>query len=73
MVEPDEEKFSGFIFKIHANLDPRHRDRIAFMRICSGEYRKGIRVQHVRLGKEMKIPEAITFLAADRQHAECEE
>ena len=51
-------------------MDPAHRDRIAFMRIVSGEYRKGVRVLHVRLGKEMKIPEAITFLAADRQHAE---
>jgi peptide chain release factor 3 len=51
-------------------MDPGHRDRIAFMRIVSGEYSKGIRVHHVRLGKDMKIPEAITFLAADRQHAE---
>ncbi len=69
-VEPCEDKLTGFIFKIQANMDPGHRDRIAFMRIVSGEYRKGVRVQHVRLGKEMKIPEAITFLAADRQHAE---
>jgi peptide chain release factor 3 len=51
-------------------MDPGHRDRIAFMRICSGEYRKGLRVTHVRSGKEMKIPDAITFMAADRQHAE---
>ena len=51
-------------------MDPGHRDRIAFMRICSGEYQKGVRTLHVRSGKEMKIPEAITFLAADRQHAE---
>ncbi len=69
-VSPDEDALTGFVFKIQANMDPGHRDRIAFMRIVSGEYRKGIRVQHVRLGKEMKIPEAITFLAADRQHAE---
>jgi peptide chain release factor 3 len=69
-VDPDEDKLTGFIFKIQANMDPGHRDRIAFMRICSGEYRKGHRVLHVRSGKEMKIPDAITFMAADRQHAE---
>jgi peptide chain release factor 3 len=69
-VEPDEEKLTGFVFKIQANMDPGHRDRIAFMRICSGEYRKGQRVLHVRSGKEMKIPDAITFMAADRQHTE---
>ena len=69
-VDPLEENLTGFIFKIQANMDPGHRDRIAFMRICSGEYRKGIKTLHVRSGKEMKIPEAITFLAADRQHAE---
>ena len=69
-VRPDEDKLSGFVFKIQANMDPAHRDRIAFMRICSGEYRKGMRVTHVRSGKEMKLPDAITFMAADRQHAE---
>ncbi len=69
-VLPTEDKLTGFVFKIQANMDPGHRDRIAFMRICSGEYRKGIRTMHVRSGKEMKIPEAITFMAADRQHAE---
>ncbi len=69
-VEPTEDEMTGFIFKIQANMDPGHRDRIAFMRICSGEYRKGIRSLHVRSGKEMKIPDAITFMAADRQHAE---
>jgi peptide chain release factor 3 len=69
-VSPYEDKLTGFIFKIQANMDPGHRDRIAFMRICSGEYRKGMRVLHSRSGKEMKIPDAITFMAADRQHAE---
>ncbi|MCP5089312.1 MAG: peptide chain release factor 3 [Gammaproteobacteria bacterium] len=69
-VMPAEDKLTGFVFKIQANMDPGHRDRIAFMRICSGEYHKGIRTLHVRSGKEMKIPEAITFMAADRQHAE---
>ncbi len=70
VVAPDEDKLTGFVFKIQANMDPGHHDRIAFMRICSGEYRKGLRVTHVRSGKEMKIPDAITFMAADRQHAE---
>jgi len=69
-VSPFEEALTGFVFKIQANMDPGHRDRIAFMRICSGQYKKGIRVLHVRSGKEVKIPEAITFMAADRQHAE---
>ncbi|MDH3748792.1 MAG: peptide chain release factor 3 [Gammaproteobacteria bacterium] len=70
IVNPGESDLTGFVFKIQANMDPGHRDRIAFMRICSGEYRKGMKVTHVRSGKEMKIPEAITFLAADRQHAD---
>lgn len=69
-MEPTEEDLTGFIFKIQANMDPGHRDRIAFMRICSGEYRKGIRLKHLRSGKEMKIADAITFMAADRQHTE---
>jgi len=69
-VSPYEDKLTGFVFKIQANMDPGHRDRIAFMRICSGEYRRGMRVLHTRSGKEMKIPDAITFMAADRQHAE---
>jgi len=69
-VQPGEEDLTGFIFKIQANMDPGHRDRIAFMRICSGEYRKGMRLKHVRSGKDMKIADAITFMAADRQHAE---
>jgi len=70
VVAPDEDDLTGFVFKIQANMDPGHRDRIAFMRICSGEYHKGIRLHHVRSGKEMKIADAITFMAADRQHTE---
>jgi len=69
-ISPDESSLTGFVFKIQANMDPGHRDRIAFMRICSGEYRKGKRVFHVRSGKEMRIADAITFMAADRQHAD---
>ena len=70
VVEPTEDSLTGFVFKIQANMDPGHRDRIAFMRICSGEYRKGIKCLHVRSGKDIKIPDAITFMAADRQHAD---
>ncbi len=69
-VEPLEEKLTGFVFKIQANMDPGHRDRIAFMRICSGRYSKGMRLFHVRLKKEMRITDALTFLAADRQHTD---
>jgi len=69
-VDPAEDKLTGFVFKIQANMDPGHRDRIAFMRLCSGEYRKGMRALHVRSGKEVKIPDAITFMAADRQQTD---
>ena len=70
IVEPIEEKFSGFVFKIQANMDPRHRDRIAFMRICSGRYQAGMRMRNLRLGKDIKISDAVTFMAGDRTHAE---
>ncbi len=70
LVQPDEETLSGFVFKIQANMDPAHRDRIAFLRICSGAYRQGMRMHHVRLGKTKRVADALTFLAADRQHAE---
>jgi peptide chain release factor 3 len=65
-----EEKFSGFIFKIQANMDPKHRDRIAFMRVCSGKYQQGMKMQHVRLAKTIKIADAVTFLAGDRSTVE---
>ena len=69
-VAPTEPALTGFVFKIQANMDPGHRDRIAFMRICSGRYAKGMRLFHVRLGKEMRVNDALTFLAADRQHTD---
>ena len=69
-VQPDEEKFSGFIFKIQANMDPKHRDRIAFMRICSGTYSRGMKMKHSRLGKDIKVADAVTFLAGDRTNVE---
>lgn len=69
-VDPDETAFSGFVFKIQANMDPNHRDRIAFMRVCSGVYTKGMKLHHVRLGKDVRIANAITFLASDRDHVD---
>jgi len=69
-VEPTESSFSGFVFKIQANMDPKHRDRIAFMRICSGAYEKGLKMKHVRLGKDVRISDAVTFIAGDREAAE---
>jgi peptide chain release factor 3 len=69
-VEPLEEELSGFVFKIQANMDPGHRDRIAFMRLCSGKYTRGMRLHHVRLGKEVRVADALTFMAADREQAQ---
>ena len=69
-VAADEKKFSGFIFKIQANMDPRHRDRIAFLRVCSGVYQRGMKMHQVRTGKTVKIADAVTFMAGDRSHAE---
>jgi peptide chain release factor 3 len=70
VVEPTEEAFSGFIFKIQANMDPKHRDRIAFMRICSGKYEKGMKMLQVRTNKKISISDAVTFMAGDRSAAE---
>jgi peptide chain release factor 3 len=69
-VEPDEQKFSGFVFKIQANMDPAHRDRVAFMRVCSGSYRKGMKMKQVRIGKTVQIANAITFQADERKAVE---
>ncbi len=69
-VEAVETGFSGFVFKIQANMDPKHRDRIAFLRVCSGKYEKGLKMQHVRVGKEVRIADALTFLAGERAHLE---
>ena len=66
-VQPAEEKLSGFVFKIQANMDPMHRDRVAFMRICSGRFEAGMKSFHVRSGKEMKLANALTFMASDRE------
>lgn len=69
-VSPKEEAFTGFVFKIQANMDPKHRDRIAFLRICSGAYKKGMKINHLRLGKEVQIANALTFMAGERSHIE---
>uniref|UniRef100_UPI0035C070AB peptide chain release factor 3 n=2 Tax=Methylomonas koyamae TaxID=702114 RepID=UPI0035C070AB len=69
-VKPEEDKFTGFVFKIQANMDPAHRDRVAFMRICSGKFDKGMKMHHVRIGKAIQVANAITFQADSRKHVE---
>ncbi|WP_044481945.1 peptide chain release factor 3 [Paenibacillus antibioticophila] len=66
LVEPTNEKFSGYVFKIQANMNPAHRDRIAFLRIVSGKFERGMSVKHVRAGKEIKLSQPQQFLAQDR-------
>jgi peptide chain release factor 3 len=66
IVQPAEAAFSGFVFKIQANMDPKHRDRIAFFRVCSGRYTPGMKVKHVRLDREMKLANVLTFMANER-------
>ncbi|HIK71209.1 MAG TPA: peptide chain release factor 3 [Pseudomonadales bacterium] len=65
-IDPKDTEFSGFVFKIQANMDPKHRDRMAFMRICSGGYQQGMKMHHVRIGKSVKVTDAVTFLAGGR-------
>jgi peptide chain release factor 3 len=69
-VAPDEDRFSGFVFKIQANMDPKHRDRIAFLRVCSGTFRKGMQLHSVRLGAPVRVSNALTFMAAERDAVE---
>ncbi len=70
IVAPTEPAFSGFVFKIQANMDPRHRDRIAFFRVCSGRYAPAMKVQHQRMGREMKLGNVMTFMANERVQSE---
>ncbi|PLX72522.1 MAG: peptide chain release factor 3 [Desulfuromonas sp.] len=70
LIEPGEESFSGFVFKVQANMDPAHRDRIAFFRICSGRFQRGMKVRHHRIGKDVNLSNAIIFMAQDRAHVE---
>ena len=69
-VFPDEDKLTGFVFKIQANMDPKHHDRLAFMRIVSGEYKKGMKVLQVSTGKQIKIANAVTFMSRERSSTE---
>jgi peptide chain release factor 3 len=69
-VMPDEDKVSGFIFKVQANMDKNHRDRVAFMRVCSGHFKRGMKLKQVRTGKDLLVHSPIFFLAQDREIAE---
>ncbi len=68
LVNPEEPKFTGFVFKVQANMDPAHRDRIAFLRICSGKFDRGMKVHHVRISKNIQVGNAITFQADSRNN-----
>ncbi|MBK1694534.1 peptide chain release factor 3 [Chromatium weissei] len=70
LVDPAETAFTGFVFKIQANMDPAHRDRVAFLRVCSGSYQKGMKMRHVRIGKTVQVANAITFQADERRQVE---
>lgn len=70
IVEPQENKFSGVVFKIQANMDSRHRDRIAFLRVCSGVFKKGMSVFHSRLGRQIKISNTFQFMSSKRESIE---
>ncbi len=70
VVDSKSDQFSGFVFKIQANMDPKHRDRIAFMRVCSGQYFQGMKMRHVRIGKDVRVSDAVTFLAGERSAAD---
>ena len=70
LVEASEEKVSGFVFKIQANMDPKHRDRIAYVRLCSGHFRRGMKLNHVRSAKSITVHNPLLFLARERERAE---
>ena len=69
-VGPRETAFSGFVFKIQANMDPSHRDRIAFLRVCSGRFERGMKIRHLRLNREIKVSSVVTFMASSREQVE---
>lgn len=69
-VKPDEKAFSGFVFKIQANMDPAHRDRIAFLRVCSGRFERGMKLKHLRLNRDVKVSSVVTFMASNREQVE---
>lgn len=67
LISPHEPEFSGFVFKLQANLDPKHRDRMAFVRICSGVFRKGMKVQHSRMRRSINLSAAQSLFAQERE------
>ncbi|MEL6318468.1 MAG: EF-Tu/IF-2/RF-3 family GTPase, partial [Pseudomonadota bacterium] len=69
-VGPEEKAVSGFVFKVQANMDPKHRDRVAFVRLCSGHFKRGMKLRHVRIGKPMAIANPVLFLAQERETAD---
>ncbi len=69
-VEPNEAPFSGFVFKIQANMDPAHRDRIAFLRVCSGRFERGMKLKHLRINRDIKVSSVVTFMASSREQVE---
>ena len=69
-VPPDSPSFSGFVFKIQANMDPQHRDRVAFLRVCSGHFQRGMKIKHLRLGRDIQVHNPIIFLAQERELVE---
>jgi peptide chain release factor 3 len=69
-VAPTEPAFSGFVFKIQANMDPAHRDRIAFLRVCSGHFERGMKIKHLRVEREIRVSNVVTFMAASREQVE---
>ncbi len=69
-VAPGEAQFSGFVFKIQANMDPAHRDRVAFLRVCSGRFERGMKIKHLRIGREIKVNNVVTFMASSREQIE---
>ena len=69
-ISPDETKVSGFVFKVQANMDPKHRDRVAFVRLCSGHFKRGMKLTHVRSSKPMAVSNPVLFLANERELAE---
>jgi peptide chain release factor 3 len=69
-IEPNQKQVTGFVFKVQANIDPQHRDRVAFLRLCSGRFRRGMKLKHARSGRVMSIQNPVFFLARDRNLAE---
>ncbi|CAH1086084.1 peptide chain release factor 3 [Candidatus Nitrotoga sp. 1052] len=70
VVAPTEAAFTGFVFKIQANMDANHRDRIAFLRVCSGRFERGMKIKHLRINREIRVSNVVTFMASSREQVE---